>query len=173
MKKIDFKKEIRSIPDFPKKGIVFRDITPVLQNPKVFKALIKELAKPYKNKKIDLVVGIDARGFLLAAPIAYELGTGMVIVRKKGKLPFKTISKNYSLEYGVETIEMHKDSILPGQKVLIVDDVIATGGTMKATADLVRRLGGKIVEILFFVELKNLGGRKKLRKYKIRSLVKF
>jgi len=173
MKNIDFKEKIRSIPDFPKKGVIFRDITPVLQEPKLFKALINKLANPYKNKKIDVVVGIDARGFLLSAPIAYKLGTGVAIVRKKGKLPYKTVAQNYSLEYGNESIEMHEDSILPGQSVLLVDDVIATGGTMKATCDLVEKLGGKIVEILFFIELKDLKGKEKLKKYKVRSLIKF
>jgi adenine phosphoribosyltransferase len=173
MKREDLKKLIRSIPDFPKKGIIFRDITPVLQNPKAFRFLIKELIKPYKNKKIDKVVGIDARGFLLAAPIAYELKAGLCIVRKKGKLPFKTVSQNYSLEYGEETIEMHQDSISLKEKVLIVDDVIATGGTLKATADLVEKLGGKIVGIALFVELESLRGREKLKKYKVNSLVKF
>ena len=173
MKNINFKERIRSIPDFPKKGVIFRDITPVLQDPKLFKTLIDKLTKPYKNKKIDVVVGIDARGFLLSAPIAYKIGTGVAIVRKKGKLPYKTVAQNYSLEYGNESIEMHEDSILPGQRVLLVDDVIATGGTMKATCDLVEKLGGKIVEILFFIELKDLKGREKLKKYKVRSLIKF
>ena len=173
MKKIDLKNKIRSIPDFPKKGIIFRDITPVLQDSKAFKFLIKELIKPYKNKKIDKVVGIDARGFLLAAPIAYKLGAGLCIVRKKGKLPYQTVSQNYSLEYGEETIEMHKDSILPGEKVIIVDDVIATGGTLKATVDLVEKLGGKIVGISVFIELRDLKGREKLKGYKFYSLIKF
>jgi adenine phosphoribosyltransferase len=173
MKVIDLKNKIRSIPNFPKKGIIFRDITPVLQDKKAFKFLINELIKPYKNKKIDKVVGIDARGFLLAGPIALKLGAGVCIVRKKGKLPYETVSQNYSLEYGEETIEIHKDSILPGEKVLIVDDVIATGGTLKASADLVERLGGKIVGIVVFVELKELKGREKLKKYPLYSLVKF
>jgi len=173
MRKVDFKSKIRSIPDFPKKGVIFRDITPVLENPRAFKLLIDELVRPYRKKKIDLVVGIDARGFLLAAPIAYKLGAGLAIVRKKGKLPYKTIVQNYDLEYGKETIEMHMDSIRPGQKVLIVDDVIATGGTLRAVADLVEKLGGKIVNISLFVELKSLKGREKLKKYKVNSLVKF
>lgn len=173
MKKTDLKNKIRSIPDFPKKGVIFRDITPVLQDKKAFRFLINEMVKPYKNKKIDKVVGIDARGFLLAAPIAYKLKAGLCIVRKKGKLPYQTVAQNYSLEYGQETIEMHKDSILPGEKILIVDDVIATGGTLEATANLVERLGGKIVGIVVFVELKALKGREKLKKYRFYSLVKF
>jgi len=173
MKKIDLKNKIRSIPDFPKKGVIFRDITPVLEDPKAFRFLIDELAKPYKNKKIDKVVGIDARGFLLAAPIAYKLKAGVSIVRKKGKLPYKSVSQNYSLEYGEETIEIHEDSILPGEKVLIVDDVIATGGTLKAAADLVEKLGGEIVGISVFIGLEDLKGHEKLKKYKLRSLIKF
>jgi adenine phosphoribosyltransferase len=173
MKVTDLKNKIRSIPDFPKKGVIFRDITPVLQDKKAFRFLINELIKPYKNKKIDKVVGIDARGFLLAAPIALKLGAGLCIVRKKGKLPYETVAQNYSLEYGEETIEMHKDSILPGEKVLIVDDVIATGGTLKACVDLVEKLGGKIVGIAVFIELKDLKGREKLKKYRLYSLVKF
>jgi adenine phosphoribosyltransferase len=173
MKRIDLKSKIRSIPDFPKKGVIFRDITPVLQDPKAFRFLIEELIKPYKNKKIDKVVGIDARGFLLASPIALKLGAGLCIVRKKGKLPYQTVAQNYSLEYGEETIEMHKDSILKGERVLIVDDVIATGGTLKATASLVEKLGGKIVGIAVFVELKDLKGRQKLKKYPLYSLIKF
>jgi adenine phosphoribosyltransferase len=173
MKRIDLKNKIRSIPDFPKKGVIFRDITPVLEDPMAFRFLINELLKPYRNKKVDKVVGIDARGFLLAAPIALKLGAGLCIVRKKGKLPYKTVSQNYSLEYGEETIEMHKDSILPGEKVLIVDDVIATGGTLKAAANLVEKLRGKIVGIVVFVELKDLKGREKLKKYPFYSLINF
>ncbi len=173
MKESVFKNKIRSIPDFPKKGVVFRDITPVLNNPKLFKILIDRLSLPYKSKKIDIVVGIDARGFLLAAPLAYKLKAGLVIVRKKGKLPFKTLSQKYSLEYDREALEMHIDAILPGQRVLLVDDVLATGGTMKAAAHLVEKLGGKIVGILFFIELAKLKGRRKLKKYKIKSLIKF
>ncbi|MDO8424754.1 MAG: adenine phosphoribosyltransferase [bacterium] len=170
---IDFKKKIRAIPDFPKKGVIFRDITPVLNDPKAFKALIDKSTSLYKNKKIDVVVGIDARGFLLAAPVAYKLNAGLAIVRKKGKLPFKCICQDYSLEYGTASIEMHIDSIRPGQRVLLIDDVIATGGTIRAAADLVEKLGGKIVGILFFIELKGLKGKEKLKKYPIKSLVKF
>lgn len=167
------KSKIRSIPDFPKKGVIFRDITPVLNDPKLFKILINKLTLPYKSKKIDVVVGIDARGFLLAAPLAYKLKAGLAIVRKKGKLPFKTLSREYSLEYGKTAVEMHIDAVLPGQRILLVDDVIATGGTMKATCNLVEKLGGKIIGILFFVELLGLRGRQKLKKYKIKSLIKF
>jgi len=169
----DLKSKIRSIPDWPQKGVIFRDITPVLENKKLFRFLIDEIAKFCRRKKIDKIVGIDARGFILASALAYKLKTGLSIVRKKGKLPWKTVRKNYKLEYAAETLEMHKDAVKPGEKILLCDDPLATGGTMKATADLVKKLGGKIVGILFFIELENLRGRKKLKGYKVKSLIKF
>jgi len=169
----DLKSKIRSIPDWPQKGVIFRDITPVLENKKLFRFLIDEIAKFCRRKKIDKIVGIDARGFILASALAYKLKTGLSIVRKKGKLPWKTVRKNYKLEYAAETLEMHKDAVKPGEKILLCDDLLATGGTMKATADLVKKLGGKIVGILFFIELENLRGRKKLKGYKVKSLIKF
>jgi len=167
------KSKIREIPDWPKKGVNFKDITPLIEDGRVFKKVIDVLAKPYLNKRIDKIVGIDARGFLLAAPLAYKLNTGLAIVRKKGKLPSKTVSRKYALEYGSNIIQMHKDSILPGERVLLVDDVLATGGTMKAAIDLVKELKGKIIGIDFLIELTFLKGRKKLGGYKIRSLVKY
>jgi len=169
----DLKSKIRSIPDWPQKGVIFRDITPVLENKKLFRFLIDEIAKFCRRKKIDKIVGIDARGFILASALAYKLKTGLSIVRKKGKLPWKTVRKNYKLEYAAETLEMHKDAVKPGEKILLCDDLSATGGTMKATADLVKKLDGKIVGILFFIELENLRGRKKLKGYKVKSLIKF
>lgn len=170
---MNFKDKIRSIPDFPEKGVIFRDITPVLNDPECFKALIDESADLYKNKKVDIVVGIDARGFLLAAPLAYKLKAGLAIIRKKGKLPFKCLCQDYSLEYGKASIEMHIDAVKPGQKVLLVDDVIATGGTIRAATDLVEGLKGKIIGFLFFIELKALKGREKLKGYPIKSLVQY
>lgn len=170
---LDLKSKIRSIPDWPKKGIVFRDITPVLEDAKLFRHLIDQLAKPYLKKKIDIIVGIDARGFILAAALAYKLKTGLGIVRKSGKLPYKTIKKKYSLEYASNILEMHQDTIKPGQKVLLVDDLLATGGTMKAAVDLVKKLGGKVVGIEFFIGLKDLKGIKKLKGYPIKSLIYF
>jgi adenine phosphoribosyltransferase len=167
------KSKIRSIPDWPQKGVVFRDITPVLQDKKLFRALIDELAKPYLKKKIDLVVGIDARGFLLATGVAYKLRAGVAIVRKKGKLPYQTIRQKYTLEYASNVLEMHRDAVLPGQRVLLIDDVLATGGTMKASVDLVKKLGGKIIGIVFLIELKALKGRRKIKGYPIRSLIVF
>lgn len=167
------KSKIREIPDWPKKGVNFKDITPLIEDNKAFRKVIDALSKPYLNKKVDKVVGIDARGFLLAAAVAYKLNSGVAIVRKKGKLPFKTISKKYALEYGSNIIEMHKDTILPGEKVLLVDDVLATGGTMKTAIDLVKELKGKIIGVDFLIELTFLNGRKKLKGYKIRALAKY
>lgn len=167
------KEKIREIADWPKKGVNFKDITPLIEDGRAFKKVIDEMAKSYLNKKIDKIVGIDARGFILAAALAYKLKAGIAIVRKKGKLPSKTLSQKYALEYGSNTIEMHKDSILPGEKILLVDDVLATGGTMVAAIDLVKKLKGKIVGVDFLIELSFLRGRKKLKGYKVRSLAKY
>lgn len=170
---LNLKSYIREISDWPKKGVNFKDITPLLLNPKVFNQTINRLAKPYLKRKIDLVVGIDARGFILASALAYKLKTGLAIIRKEGKLPGKTVKKKYTLEYASNTIEMHKDSIKSGQRVLLVDDVLATGGTMKATIDIVEKLKGKIIGISFLIVLTFLGGEKKIKDYKINSLIKF
>lgn len=167
------KSKIREVPDWPQKGISFKDITPLLQDKNLFHKTINLLASPYLGKKVDKVVGIDARGFILASALSYKLKAGLALVRKKGKLPAKTISKTYTLEYATNTLEMHEDSILPGEKVLLVDDVLATGGTMKATIDLVKKLKGKIIGVDFLIELIYLNGRKKLKGYKIRSLIKY
>lgn len=167
------KLNIREIPDWPKKGVSFKDITPLLGNKKFFCQIINVLADPYIGKKIDKVVGIDARGFIFAAALAYKLKTGLAIVRKKGKLPFKTVSKKYSLEYASNILEMHEDSILPGEKIVLVDDVLATGGTMKATIDMVNKLKGKIMGVDFLIELAYLNGRKNLKGYKVKSLIKY
>lgn len=170
---LNLKSKIREIPDWPKKGVIFRDITPLLEEPRYFKEAIKQMVKPWKNKKIDKVVGIDARGFLLAAPIAVALNAGLVIVRKKGKLPHKTIACEYDLEYNKETIEIHRDSIKEGERVLIVDDVLATGGTSRACAELADKLKGEIVGISFLIELDFLNGRKLLKKYKVHSVISY
>jgi len=171
--KKQIKSKIREIPDWPKQGINFKDITPLLQDGELFQEVINELARPYQNKKIDKIVGIDARGFLLSSALAYKLGSGIVIARKKGKLPSDKISREYSLEYGTNSIEMHKDAILPDEKVLIVDDLLATGGTMKAAVDLVEKLRGDILAINFLIELDYLKGRKKLKGHRIDSLIHF
>ena len=167
------KAKIRTVPNWPQPGIMFRDITPVLEDQKMFQYLINQLAKPYQDKKIDKIVGIDARGFILASALAYKLKTGLALVRKKGKLPYKTLSQKYSLEYAADTIEMHQRSILEGEKILVVDDLLATGGTIKAAVDLVKKMGGDIVGILFFIELKDLRGKAKIKNYQVKSLIKF
>ena len=171
----NLKLKIREVPNWPKKGVNFKDITTLLQDKKTFYKVIDLISKPYTAKKIDKVVGIDARGFIVAAPVAYKLKTGLAIVRKPGKLPYKTIAQDYTLEYGTNTIQMHKDTILPNEKVILIDDLIATGGTAEATCDLIEKLGGKIVGISFIVDLPFLEGSKKLidRGYLVRSLVSY
>lgn len=166
-------KSIRNIPDFPKPGILFRDITTLMQDKAAFKKAVDLLAKKYKSKKIDKVAGVEARGFIFGAAVAHKIGAGFVPVRKKGKLPFKTISTTYELEYGTDTLEIHKDAINPGEKVLIIDDLLATGGTIKAVIGLVKQLGGKISGIGFVIELVDLKGKDKFKEYPIYSLVKF
>ena len=157
------KSRIRTIENWPKKGVMFRDITTLLKDPVGLKICIDDFAKRYKEKDIDIIVGIDSRGFILGGALAYLLGKGFVPVRKKGKLPAKTEKQEYKLEYGKDTVEIHTDSIKEGQKVLIVDDLIATGGTCLATAELVKKLGGNIYECAFIVDLPDLGGSKKLK----------
>ncbi|MFA6422427.1 MAG: adenine phosphoribosyltransferase [Candidatus Buchananbacteria bacterium] len=156
------KSRIRAIVDWPKPGIVFRDITTLIKDPDGLKACIDDFVERYKDKNIDVIVGIDSRGFILGGALAYLLGKGFVPVRKKGKLPAETESEEYDLEYGKDCIEIHKDAIEPGQKVVIIDDLIATGGTAMAAAKLVNRLGGEIEEMAFIVDLPDLGGSKKL-----------
>ena len=169
----DLKSLIREIPDCPIKGVGFKDITPLLQDAKAFRFAIDELVKPFQKQKIDVIVGLDARGFILAAAAAYKLGCGLAIVRKNGKLPWKTVSKKYKLEYAENVFEMHTDSIKAEQKVLIVDDVLATGGTMNATVDLVKKLKGKIIGVAFLINLTFLHGEKKLKGQKIYSVVEY
>lgn len=170
---MNFKKKIRQIPDFPQKGVVFRDIAPLFEDRQAFRMAVDQLTKKYQKQKIDKVVGVDARGFILAGVLADSLRAGMVMVRKKGKLPYQTESENFDLEYGQATLEIHQDSIKPGEKVLLVDDVLATGGTMAATAKLVEKLGGKIIGIAFLIILDYLSGREKLKKYELFSLVDY
>ena len=164
---------ITSIPDFPKPGILFRDVTSVLQSPEGFRLAVDGLADMLKGVEFDAIAGAESRGFLFGAPVAYALGKGFVLVRKKGKLPRETISESYDLEYGTASLEVHTDAIRPGDRVVLVDDLIATGGTMAAAAKLVERLGGKVVKMVFLIELADLGGREKLAAYDIDSLVKF
>jgi adenine phosphoribosyltransferase len=157
------KRQIRSVPDWPEKGVMFRDITPLLQNPKSLRVLIDLFVHRYMDERLDLVAGIDARGFILGAIVAYELNLGFVPIRKKGKLPFKTVAEEYELEYGSATVELHSDACKPGDRVLLIDDLIATGGTMMAGKKLLERLGAVVVEGAAIVDLPELGGSKKLR----------
>lgn len=164
---------VRTIPDFPEPGIMFRDVTSILQNGDGFKLAIDTLIERLDGLDFDIVAGAESRGFILGAPVAYALGKPFVLVRKKGKLPCETVSMSYELEYGSAEIEMHKDSIMPGQKVVLIDDLIATGGTVEAAAKLVEMLGGEIVKILFLMELQGLNGRTKLSKYDVDSIIKY
>ncbi len=171
MKKME--EYIRTIPDFPEEGIMFRDVTSVLQDKDGFKLAIDSLQGLVEDVKFDVVVGPESRGFIFGTPIAYNLGKPFVPVRKKGKLPMETISMEYELEYGTAVIEMHKDAIIPGQKVVIVDDLIATGGTIEAIIKLVEKLGGEVVKVIFLIELEGLKGREKLKGYDVASVVAY
>jgi len=170
---VDLKKCIRSIPDFPKPGILFRDITPLLRDPAAFREAVRRMGEPYPPGTVDVVVGAEARGFIFAAAMALELGAGFVPVRKKGKLPFKTASATYDLEYGTDTLQMHTDAISGGTRVLMVDDLLATGGTMAACCRMVQEAGGTIVGVEFLIELGFLKGREKLAAYPVRSQIVF
>ena len=164
---------IRSIPDFPKKGILFRDITTLLKDGPGFKAAVELMASRFRDADIASIVCIEARGFLLGSAMAYEMGCGVVPVRKPGKLPYETITQTYDLEYGTDSVEIHKDAIREGERVLLVDDLLATGGTARAAADLVEKLGGEIVSCAFLIELADLDGRKLLDKYEIFSVITY
>ena len=164
---------VRSIPDFPEEGIIFRDVTSVLQDADGLQLAIDEMAKRLENVECDVIAGAESRGFIFGMPLAYLLKKPFVLVRKAGKLPCETISKTYDLEYGSATIEIHKDAILPGQKVVLIDDLIATGGTMKAAAELIEELGGEVVKMLFLLELAGLEGRKVLEGYDVDAVVTY
>ena len=164
---------IRDIPDFPQPGIIFKDITPLLADENAFSSVIDLIVVHYGRGNVDKVVGMEARGFILASPVAYHFGAGFVPVRKEGKLPWETEREEYELEYGTAVLEIHKDAIRPGERVLIVDDVLATGGTAKATAKLVERLGGKVIGIACLIELTFLNGRDKLGGYDFFSLITY
>ena len=168
---MDLASTIRSVPDFPIEGILFYDITTLLKDSAALKESIDQLVEHYRNAGVDVVVGIESRGFIFGAPVAYQLGVGFVPVRKPGKLPAETAAESYELEYGTNTIEIHVDAIKKGQKVLIVDDLLATGGTAQATCNLVEKLGGEVVGIAFLVELDFLGGREKLQGHDVFSLL--
>ena len=169
----ELRAKIREIPDFPKPGILFYDITTLLKDPLAYRAAIDAMLAPYAGALIDIVVGMESRGFIFSAPMAYQLGAGLVPVRKLGKLPAETISVEYALEYGSNTLEVHRDAIQPGQKVLIVDDLLATGGTVNGTVELVQRLKGEIAGLAFLVELGFLKGRDRLAGYPVSSVITY
>ncbi|WP_419726235.1 adenine phosphoribosyltransferase [Terrisporobacter petrolearius] len=170
---MDLKQTVRVIEDFPKEGISFKDITTLLQDGKALKFAIDEIIADLKDKDVDVIVGPEARGFLMGTPVAYGMGVGFIPVRKPGKLPWEIESYEYDLEYGSNKLEIHKDAIKPGQKVAIVDDLLATGGTMEAAAKLIEKLGGEVVSMQFLIELEDLDGRAKLAKYNVNSLIKY
>ncbi len=169
----DFEALIRDVPDFPKPGIVFKDIMPMLGDGAALHAIVDELADRARPWKPDLVMGAEARGFMFGAPLAYALGAGFVAARKPGKLPYTTVSAKYALEYGFDALEVHIDAIKPGQRVLICDDLLATGGTCKAKIELIERLGGVVAGIVFAIELEFLNGREKLAGYEVASLIQY
>jgi len=170
---MDLAKMIRDVPDFPKKGIIFKDITTLIKDPEGLREAVDVLADHYTGQEIDLVAAVEARGYIFGAPIAYKLGAGFIPVRKAGKLPAATVVEEYELEYGTDSVEMHRDAIEPGQKILIVDDLIATGGSAVATARLVEMLGGEVVGIAFLIELTFLKGVEKLKGYDVFTVIEY
>ncbi len=169
---IELENYIADVPDFPRKGIVFKDITPLLGDGEAMKEAVTRLAAPFEEKGVEVVTGIESRGFIFGSLVAQRLGAGFVPIRKSEKLPRETVSVSYELEYGTDTVEIHTDAVRTGQKVLMVDDLLATGGTMSASCQLVEQLGGRIVGVVFLIELCLLNGRKKLSSYDVRSLIK-
>ncbi len=171
----DLADSIRSIPDYPKPGIIFRDITTLLGNARAFRRAVDELVNPYAGMKIDKIAGMEARGFILGGAVAHQLSAGFVPIRKKGKLPYETVRIAYSLEYGLDEMEMHKDAVQPGEKVILIDDLIATGGTAVGAVQLLRQIGADVVSACFVIDLPDLGGRKKLEALgvEVRTLVEF
>ena len=169
----ELRAKIREIPDFPKPGILFYDITTLLKDPAAYKEAIDLMLEPYKDERVDIVVGMESRGFIFSAPLAYLLDAGLVPVRKLGKLPAETITVEYALEYGSNTLEIHRDAVQAGQKVLIVDDLLATGGTVKGTIELVERLKGEVIGLAFLVELDFLKGRDRLESRRVTSVIKY
>lgn len=169
----DLKRAIRNVPDFPKPGIVFRDITTLLKDPRAFQSALDRLSGQYKSKNIDKVIGIESRGFIFGGALSLQLGAGFVPIRKRGKLPAQTVREEYALEYGTDTIEIHRDAIQPGERCLMHDDLLATGGTMRAAANLVQKLGGEVIAICFLIELGFLKGRDRLKEFDVYSLITY
>ncbi|MCZ6874769.1 MAG: adenine phosphoribosyltransferase [bacterium] len=167
------KAKIRDIPDFPQKGIMFKDITPLLGDRQAFNMAINLLADRYMRHHVDHVVGVEARGFILGAALAYKLNTGLILIRKPGKLPAETLKAAYELEYGVDQLEVHRDAVMPGERVVLVDDLIATGGTIRAALDLIQELPCEIIELAFLIELTALNGRQRLKDYNVFSLLQY
>jgi len=170
---MDLREYIRDVPDFPKEGIIFKDITTLISSGDAFKYAVDKMIEPFKEESIDRIIGIESRGFLFGGAMAYIIGTGVNIARKPGKLPWKTIREEYSLEYGTNALEIHMDAVKEGEKILIVDDLLATGGTALAVAKLVERLGGSVMGISFLIELTFLNGREKLEGYKVHSVIEY
>ena len=168
---VDLRDYIRDIPDFPKPGIVFRDLTPLLLDARALRAAVEAVAEPFRGQSIDCVVGIESRGFIVGTPVALALGTGFALIRKQGKLPYETLQARYDLEYGTDQIEMHIDALQPGQRVLVVDDLIATGGTATAAVELARKAGAEIAGCAFLIELEELGGRARLGVETVHSVI--
>ena len=173
MSDLDIKVLIRDIPDFPKPGIIFKDITPLLQNPEGLKVALDALASPFTGKGITAVAGMESRGFIFGVPVAERLGVGFIPVRKPGKLPAKTVSEEFTLEYGTDTLEIHKDALNPGDKVLVIDDLLATGGTARATVNLIQKLGAEVTGIGFVIELSFLNGKEALGDIPVHSLITY
>ncbi|WDV47555.1 adenine phosphoribosyltransferase [Clostridiaceae bacterium M8S5] len=170
---MDLKKKIRDLKDYPREGVIFRDITPLLADKDAFKYAINEMANLLQDKDFELIIGPEARGFIVGTPLSYELNKGFIPVRKPNKLPYKTIKCEYELEYGTDILEMHEDAIKPGQKVVIVDDLLATGGTTRSIIEMIEKLGGEIVAIVYLIELEFLNGRDKLKGYEVKSVIKY
>ncbi len=170
---MDLKSKFRHVMDYPVEGIDFIDITTVLQDAQYFRHAVDSMIEKVSDIDFDIVVGTDARGFLFASPIAYRMGKGLALIRKKGKLPYKTVTEEYQLEYGADAMEMHEDAVEPGQKVLMVDDLLATGGTARAGIRLVEKLGGKVTGLIYLIELEYLNGREKINGYRVDSVVQF
>ena len=170
---LDLKKYVASIPDYPEPGIIFRDISPLMADGEAYREATDQIVQFARDKHVDMIVGPEARGFIVGCPVAYELGVGFAPARKKGKLPRETVSASYGLEYGKSTLYMHKDAVKPGQKVLVTDDLLATGGTIAATIKMVEELGGIVVGTAFFIELKDLNGREKIKDYDIFKLMEY